>query len=136
MKLCLTTSGGHKSNFKYIGCSWTPRYQNDEHLGPSGISRCAITLALLSSSGNMTLFPCFLVDGQCPHPRGKQVGWQDRRPQAGRRRHSQVLSSTPAGDLPARPHPVANNDSPVTPASPGLLCPPVPCLCPTLVPVG
>ncbi|KAM5332453.1 uncharacterized protein AAES06_006927 [Glossophaga mutica] len=28
--------------------------------------------------------------GQCPHPRGKQVGWQDRRPQAGRRRHSQA----------------------------------------------
>lgn len=47
-----------------------------------------------------------------------------------------TLSSTPAGDLPARPRPVPDDDSPVTPASPGLLCPPVPCLRLTSVPVG
>lgn len=69
--------------------------------------------ALPSSSGNVTLLPCFLVDGQCL-TLGEQVGWQDRRPQAGRRRHSQVLSSTPAGDLPARPRPVPDDGSPVT----------------------
>lgn len=88
-------------------------------------------------SGNVTLFPCFLVDdGQCPHPRGSRWAGRTGVHGPGKETLPGTLSSTPAGDLPARPHPVLDDDSPVTPASPGPLCPPVPCLHPTSVPVG
>lgn len=97
--------------------------------------RAFILLALSGSSGNVTLLPCFLVDGQSLL--GEQVGWQDRRPQAGRRRRSQVLSSTPAGDLPTQPPSCSRQWPPVT--LPALtcfahLCLPVPDLSPELPP--
>lgn len=88
--------------------------------------RAFILVALSGSSANVTLLPCFLVDGQSLL--GEQVGWQDRRPQAGRRRRSQVLSSTPAGDLPTQPHPVPDNGH-LWPCLPWPALPTCACLC-------